>query len=129
MAGAPTKYDPNFIDTVDIYLQSCGREQTKLPTREGFARYINVHRDSLQEWCKSHKDFNQAMHKIEDEQKIQLIDDGMYGGKEVNAAMAIFLLKANHSMVETSRLEHTGKDGDAMKTQVEIIEDKNNSGS
>lgn len=28
------------------------------------------------------------------------MDDGMYGGKEVNAGMAIFLLKANHGMKE-----------------------------
>jgi hypothetical protein len=26
------------------------------------------------------------------------MDDGMYGGKEVNAGMAVFLLKANHGM-------------------------------
>ena len=38
-------------------------------------------------------------------QKQQLIDDGLYGGKKVNAAMAIFLLKANHGMSDGNNIQ------------------------
>jgi hypothetical protein len=39
-----------------------------------------------------------SIKKLADLQKNQLMNDGMYGGKEVNAGMAIFLLKAVHGL-------------------------------
>lgn len=101
--GRPTKYDPRFIDEVDSYLQTCGKEQTKLPTKEEFAQIIGVDDETLIEWRKKYERFSAAIKKIESAQKIQLINDGIYGGKEVNATMCIFLLKANHGLVETDK--------------------------
>jgi hypothetical protein len=105
--GRPTKYDPKFIDKIDEYLATTGREQTELPTIEGFALYIDVSRDSIYEWMKEYKEFSDTIKKLEDKQKNQLINDGLYGGKEVNPGMAIFLLKANHKLIETSHTDIT----------------------
>lgn len=98
--GRPTKYNPHIFTQIEEYMQSCSREQTSLPTIEGLAGYLNITSETIRQWAKQHKDFSLTIKKIIDKQKQQLIDDGMYGGKEVNAAMAIFLLKVNHKMRE-----------------------------
>jgi hypothetical protein len=98
--GRPTKLTPQTYSQIEEYIKSCGREQTQLPTLEGLARYLNVNTDTIQEWSKKNKDFSVSIKRILERQKEQLMNDGMYGGKEVNAAMAIFLLKVNHGMKE-----------------------------
>ena len=99
--GRPTKYIPEVIyPKIEEYLSMCGRENTSLPSVEGLAIHLNVHTDTIYEWAKVHPEFSVTLKKIAERQKKQLMDDGMYGGKEVNAAMAIFLLKVNHGMKE-----------------------------
>ena len=105
--GRPTKYTKDFIQKVGEYLNTTGREQTELPTIEGFAQYIGVNRDSIYEWAKHDLEFSDTIKGLEERQKNQLINDGLYGGKEVNSTMAIFLLKVNHGMIETSHTDIT----------------------
>lgn len=101
--GRPTKYIPEVIyPKVEEYLSSCGKEQTELPTVEGLALYLGVNADTLFEWDKKYPEFSESIKKILMKQKTQLMNDGMYGGKEVNAGMAIFLLKCNHKMNDGS---------------------------
>ena len=109
--GRPTKYEDSFIQIAKEYIESCGREATELPTIEGLARTLQVDSDTIVEWDKNNKEFSVTIKKLKDKQKQQLMNDGMYGGKEVNSTMAIFLLKANHGMIETSRQEITGENG------------------
>lgn len=96
--GRPTKFSPAVYDQVEQYLQSCGKENMSLPTIEGLAGYIGVTSETIRVWSSENKEFSATVKKLADKQKQQLMDDGMYGGKEVNAAMAIFLLKVNHGM-------------------------------
>lgn len=99
--GRPTKYIPEIIyPLIEEYIQSCGKENMSLPTIEGLADKLDVTSETIREWAKEYPEFSSTIKKITDKQKIQLMDDGMYGGKEVNAAMAIFLLKVNHGMNE-----------------------------
>lgn len=104
--GRPTKYEPEIIyPKIEEYISQCGREQTTLPTIEGLALYLGVNPDTLFEWDKRYPEFSETLKRILALQKKQLIDDGLYGGKEVNAAMAIFLLKVNHGMREESPIQ------------------------
>lgn len=99
--GRPTKYIPEEIyPKIEEYISSCGKENTSLPSFEGLALHLDVNGDTLVEWGKTYPQFSAAIKRILAKQKTQLMDDGMYGGKEVNAAMAIFLLKVNHGMKE-----------------------------
>lgn len=99
--GRPTKYLPDIIfPKIDKYLSGCGREQTQFPTAEGLALYLGVNTDTLYEWNKVHPQFSDYLKKLSETQKNQLMNDGMYGGKKVNASMAIFLLKAIHHLKE-----------------------------
>jgi len=100
--GRPTEYDPIFVDKLKDYLETTGREQTSLPTIEGFAIYLDVVKSTLYEWAKEHKEFSNALREILLRQAKQLIDDGIYGGKEVNSTIVKLLLQANHGMKERS---------------------------
>lgn len=108
--GRPTKYTEDFIDKVDEYLQTTGKEQMHLPKIESFGLYININEDTLNEWSKIYPEFSVALNKIRQRQKEQLIDDGIYGGKEVNSTIVKLLLQNNHGMKE--RLDQTTNDKD-----------------
>jgi uncharacterized Zn finger protein len=116
----PSLYDPKYIDVIDEYLATTGREATTLPTREGFAKYIGVHRDTLNEWEHNYPDFKKALLEVDSEQKQQLMNDGLYGGKEINPAVAIFLMKVNHNMVEKNALDLTSQ-GEKIESPVLFI--------
>jgi hypothetical protein len=97
--GRPTKYDESMVAQIYTYLETVGREQTKLPKRVDIALKLGVHEETLIEWAKEHVEFSDALSRVDGLQKSQLMDDGMYGGKEVNAKIAQFLLGANHGMI------------------------------
>lgn len=115
--GRPTKYDPSFVAAVDEYLNTTGKEQTTLPKIESFALFIGVHKDTLYEWASKTDDngnlvypeFSDALGKILLRQAEQLIDDGIYGGKEVNATIVKLLLMNNHGMRERSDMTSDNK--------------------
>jgi hypothetical protein len=96
--GRPTKYYPEIDVKIQEYIASTGREQTKLPTVEGLAIYLDITRETVYQWAKLYPVFSDTLKKIEILQKEQLMNDSFYGGKEVNAGAGVFLLKANHGM-------------------------------
>lgn len=127
--GRPTKYNPSFIDMVDEYLATCGREQTKLPTFEGFSLFLDVSLDAMAEWRKLYPDFNGALKRIEKMQKEQLINDGIYGGKEVNSTIVKLLLQNNHGMREKSDTDITTNGKDIAPVLVKFIDNADNKNS
>lgn len=110
MRGRPTKYDPSFVQEVDEYLETTGREQTKLPTMQGLSLHLNVNGDTLVEWGKKYPNFSASLSKLMARQAEQLINDGIYGGKEVNATIVKLLLQNNHGMKERTDTTTNDKD-------------------
>jgi hypothetical protein len=108
--GRPSDYDPSFVDEVDKYLSTTGKEQTELPTIAGFAIYLGVTKKTLYNWCEKHPEFLHALDTILTHQEKQLIDDGIYGGKEVNATIVKLLLQNNHGMRERTDMTTNDKD-------------------
>jgi hypothetical protein len=101
--GRPTDYKRDLvIPQVQEYLNTTGREQTKLPSIEGLALYLNKSKQTLYNWSELFPEFMDAIKKIELLQKEELINAGFYGGREINASMGIFLLKANHKLSDQS---------------------------
>ncbi len=119
----PTKYDPSFVEKVDQYLANATRENMHLPKIESFAIFLDVHKDTLYEWAKKYPEFSDSLKKILVKQAERLIDDGIYGGKEVNATIIKLMLEHNHGMRETIRQELTGKDGDTL--EVKLVSPRN----
>lgn len=120
--GRPTKYDIQVIDKIDEYLTTTGREQTTLPSIEGLAEYLGFTVKTLYNWSAKYPEFLQGLKKVEEHQRKQLMDDGMYGGKEVNASMAIFLLKALHGLKDQPTIVQQFNVGGKM--ELEFIEDE-----
>lgn len=108
--GRPTIYDPRFCDEVDKYLAKTGKEQMHLPKLQSFAIWLDVSMDALEDWRKLYPDFSGALAKIMKRQAEQLIDDGIYGGKEVNATIVKLLLQNNHGMKERTDTTTNDKD-------------------
>lgn len=116
--GRPTKYTPEMILKSLEYINSCGREATELPTIEGLALYIGVDDTTILKWGQDNPEFLATIKELKHKQKTQLINDGMYGGKDVNATMAIFLLKVNHEMVETEKKILAGDKDEPIKVEI-----------
>ena len=108
--GRPTKYDPSFIEEVDKYLATTGKENMHLPKIESFALWLGVNKTTLYEWKKDNPEFSNALDRILLLQGEQLVDDGIYGGKEINATIVKLLLQNNHGYKERSDVTTNDKD-------------------
>jgi hypothetical protein len=99
--GPKTKYLPEVINPkIEEYLKTCGQEQMKLPSVAGLSNYLNISRETIYQWVKIYPELSDTIKKIADRQQEDLMNAGLYGGREVNAGMAVFLLKALHGMKE-----------------------------
>lgn len=110
ITGRPTKYKPEYCDKVDEYLATASKENMHLPKIESFALFLGVNKDTLYEWAKLYPDFSDALSKIMLFQGERLIDDGIYGGKEVNATIVKLLLQNNHGMKERTDMTTNDKE-------------------
>lgn len=119
LGGRPTKYKKEYADIALDYIN-----QTAIPYKEELCVLYDVWSDKISKWAHKHKEFRLALKKLEDKQKLALMSKGLQG--TVNTAMSIFLLKANHGLMETDRRELTGKDGEKLTgVVVEFVEKKN----
>lgn len=98
--GRPTKYEERFNDELDKYLETTGSKNKRLPTIQGFSLWLDVDDETLTEWAKAHKEFSATFSRLKKIQAEQLINDGIYGGKDVNATIVKLLLQNNHGMKE-----------------------------
>lgn len=108
--GRPTKYDPKFIDEVNVYLAKATKDNMHMPKVESFALHIGVTKKTLYNWAEKHRQFLHSLEKIMTYQAERLIDDGIYGGKEVNATIVKLLLQNNHGYKERSDITTNDKD-------------------
>lgn len=123
--GRPTEYEESFCAELDKYLQTTGKEQMSLPTIQGFSLWLGFNDDTLNEWGKIHPEFSATLKRLKHLQAKQLIDDGIYGGKEVNATIIKLLLQNNHGMKERTDLSTNDKDMNQPQTVlVEFINGK-----
>lgn len=131
LTGAPTKYDPTMVDRANEYIKNAVSTKKRLIGVEDFAIQLGVDDTTILNWAnaklkdekgeltnkRKYPDFFAAIRKIKTLQKYILMNDGLYGGKEVSAPMAIFLLKVNHGMVEVTHTDLTTK-GDKLPTPI-----------
>ena len=125
-AGQPTKYDPKYCqqmigffsvessrEVVEIVTFKDGTTKetikelaNKLPHFSKFALSINVHVDTLHEWCKVHEEFSEAYKICKDLQKTFLIDNGLLG--LFNSTAYIFTAKNITDMRDQQEVKHSG---------------------
>ena len=106
--GRPSKYEPEFIEKVDQYIQRSLKkgDQKELPTMEGLAIYLGVVVNTLKNWSKENPEFLTALRRLRDYQKRELINRGLLG--TYNPTITKLILSSNHGMKE--RLDQTSGD-------------------
>lgn len=138
--GRPTEYTDQTPIKAQEYLDACVdtvkqvvigesekftsyKEKTvvKLPSIEGLARFLKIHKDTVYEWEKIHPAFSDVLHALRSEQAARLIDMGLSG--DYNPVVAKLLL-GKHGYAD--RAEVGGVNGNPIvtETRVKIIRDK-----
>lgn len=120
-AGRPCEYKPEYVQKVLDYLETCGREQTRLPKRVDIALMLDCDEDTLNNWANAKNEdgslkrpeFFGALTRVDMSQKAQLMDDGTYGGREVNPQI-VKLLLGNHGYKERSDVTSGDKQLDGL---------------
>lgn len=123
-AGRPTKYSPAIIKKTYEYINSAKdqfynyqkgfgntdtyerRVMANLPTLEGLALHLNVHRDTVHLWSKKYPSFSDALDVLMAVQRERLLNRGLSG--DYNPVIAKLVLSANHGMRE--RVDTTSDD-------------------
>lgn len=125
-AGRPTDYSKETIEKTRQYIDSCedieeqqltglslkGTELYKnklkvnIPTIEGLAFYLKVHKDTIYEWRKVYSEFSDLIGELLAKQARELISKGLSG--DYNPTIAKVLL-TKHGYREG--IEQTGSDG------------------
>lgn len=107
--GRRTKYSSSLLNEVDKYLESATKENQHLPKIESLAVHLGVVRKTLYNWAKKHKEFDRILEYIKLLQEERLIDDGIYGGKEINASIVKLILSNNHGYRDKSDITTDNK--------------------
>lgn len=103
----PYTYSAEYIKQVEGYLAMSQdvfdtvtnkMVRVRIPSIEGFARYIGVHKSTVYEWKEKEPEFSDALELIELEQKERLMNNGLFG--TYNSTIAKLMLSANHDMKE-----------------------------
>lgn len=104
--GRPTLYDPEMCNKVDEYIDKCiGKdvEEKRLPTKAGFALYLDVSKRVIADWSEKYPDFLQSLSKLMTTQEDALMNNGLNG--TYNSTIAKLILSSNHGMCERKHIE------------------------
>jgi hypothetical protein len=121
--GRPTKYKKKYCKMMidyfnkqdfEVVLVKDGNKQekeieipAKFPTFEGFAIEINVHRETLLNWCKEFPEFFDTYKRCQGYQKRILIENGLRGN--YNCLFAKFVAINATDMREKTEMDITSK--------------------
>jgi len=124
--GGNLKYRPEFCGMVDAYLEQSKDERVlvhkqrtgetdthetkltvKLPTIEGFARFLGFTANCLEKWGDRFPKFKVALRRVIDEQKKRLLNAGLSG--DYNSTIAKLILSSNHGMREGTDITTAGQ--------------------
>lgn len=123
-SGRPSKYSPSIIKKTYDYINAAKDEfynyqkgfgatdtyerrvMANLPTLEGLALYLNVHRDTVHAWSKKYPSFSDALDILMAVQRERLLNRGLSG--DYNPMITKLVLSANHGMKE--RVDQTTDD-------------------
>jgi len=117
----PTKYNETIQTKAEQYLLNEFDDIGHVvPSNTGLALYLEVSRETLQNWGDKFPEFLGTLDKIQAKQKVMLIANGL--SNEFNSNITKLML-GNHGLSEKSQTELTGKDGTPLGGifQVELV--------
>ena len=99
--GRPTKYKPEYCN-LEAYLGYC-KGNNKLPSKCGYAVFLNIAKDIINEWGKSYPDFSASLSRLLMIEQECLIGNGLDGSWK--SVIVKLILSSNHGFVE--RIDQT----------------------
>jgi hypothetical protein len=134
--GRPIEYNEDVVIRARAYLEECVDEpyqltrtdgdksttfenkiKVKLPTIEGLALYLKIHRDTVYQWEKEYTEFSDIISELRHKQAESLINNGLSG--DYNPTIAKVLLSKHGYREEVKQeTEHSGSVG---FTGIEIV--------
>jgi len=105
--GRPSKYNEGMLQKANSYLMEClmgemkdEKRTYKLPLIEELARLCEVDSETVMNWTQEDEQFFDTIKRIKELQKERIINKGFTAK---NPTFSIFMLKANHGMMETEK--------------------------
>ena len=118
----PSTYSDDMPEKVLDYVENYELAGDLLPSVEGLADHLSVHRDTIYEWAK-HEDkaaFSDTLEALKRKQKKILMEKGLVG--EYNPTITKLMLSHNHGVYEKSAQQITGADdGPVQVTHTKIV--------
>lgn len=93
MAGRPPDYNDQTVEKAKEYLESCDKE---LPSLEGLAVFLEIHRSTVYDWKEKYSDFSDILERILTEQAKRLMNNGL-SGKWNSTISKLILTKHGYS--------------------------------
>ncbi len=104
-AGRPLEYNLTYVKKAKEYLDSCDKE---LPSIEGLAVFLEVHRSTIYDWKTKYNEFSDILEKILAEQAKRLMNNGLTGKWSATISKLI-LTKHGYSDKSETDLTSGGK--------------------
>jgi hypothetical protein len=136
--GRPTIFDDSVMVRAIDYIESCEDvEETKMtgqsdsftkyetklkvniPTIEGLARYLKIHRSTLYAWQKEKPEFSDIIEQLQQKQVERLLNMGLSG--DYNSTIAKVLLTKHGYNDKTEIDQKTELSGSVKYSGIEII--------
>jgi len=89
--GRPTLYTPDMPERLEGYMRNY---HDKLPSKAGFAIFVGVHVNTMDNWGKKYSEFLWALRRLHTLQESVLLNKGLSG--EFNSTICKLLLCNNH---------------------------------
>lgn len=117
--GRPTKLTPELTQKAYnyIYVSDQGEpfgicagwttDGSVIPTVEGFASYLQIHKDTAYEWAKIDENFSDVLREVKQQQASMLINGSL--NNKMNPTIAKLLLSSKHGYIEKNQTENTGE--------------------
>ncbi len=136
--GRPPDYSEEVLTKVKEYIDLCEDETkdvitgqsdkfttykekiiVKLPTIEGLARFLKIHRDTVYDWENNHPEFSYILGELRAKQAEKLINSGLSG--DYNPTIAKVLL-TKHGYTEKQEVQHSLPEGQSFKIGGQTIQ-------
>lgn len=139
-AGRPVEYNDQVVKRATDYVNECedkeeqvvtgesekftsykNKLKVNLPTIEGLAVYLGIHKDTVYDWEKKYPEFSDVLHTLRAKQIRELFNKGLAG--DYNPIIAKLLLN-KHGYTEKSETKHSGEIANPSSLDVDKLSDQ-----
>ena len=116
----PTKWSKELEEQAYDYIRDYGNHGHMIPSIEGLAMVLDLHRDTLYEWAKDKKTkkFSDILGKILQMQQLTLINGGL--SNKFNSAITKLVL-GKHGFHDKMEQDISSSDGSMKPTIIELV--------